>query len=212
VYYVEPEFRGKSYGKQLWEQAWQHAADRTISLDGVETMVEKYANMGLQRTFDLSGYRFNSNSAVNVEIKTNITREINKEEIITYDEKLFGHNRSRLITNWLKQYPAIEARNDANNLIGFAILRNACEGYRLAVYANDQQTAIDLIATHCKTVPNSTIDIDIPHANTSAMELVEKFNMEWIDDLNRMVHRVQNSAQLSMKTENIYGITAWEIG
>ncbi len=213
LYYVEPKFRGMNLGRTIWNKAWERVSDQTISLDGVETMVDKYETMGFKKFYPFSGYRFGTSQFANLTPCSKIETPINMQEVIAYDKKIFGQDRTALLTVWCKTNAvSFIVKDEEGEICGLSWLRKACEGYRISLYANSYQTALDLIIANCKTLQDTTIDIDLPHQNPGAMELLKNFKMEWVDNVTRMMRPHNGDAIPALQIDQIYGISSWEIG
>ena len=58
LYICHPDFRGRGYGRRVWEAGMVHLGDRTIGLDGVPAQQQNYRSMGFEpayRTWRYSG-------------------------------------------------------------------------------------------------------------------------------------------------------------
>ncbi|MFN7104637.1 MAG: GNAT family N-acetyltransferase, partial [Pseudorhizobium sp.] len=51
LYICHPAYRGKGYGRLVWEAAMAHLRGRTIGLDGVPEQQGNYAGMGFSPTY-----------------------------------------------------------------------------------------------------------------------------------------------------------------
>lgn len=56
LYIVHPDFRGKGYGKAIWETGVASAGDRTIGLDGVAAQQDNYRKAGFEPAYSTIRY------------------------------------------------------------------------------------------------------------------------------------------------------------
>jgi hypothetical protein len=212
LYFVEPSYRGKMYGRKIWDYAWATIHDKVVALDGVETMVDKYKTMNFVKYCPFSGYRFNTKQFAQQIVENKVEPVSDIQAVIQYDKMIFGQDRSTLLKVWLrKNVSALVVKNENGEICGLGMMRKANEGYRLALYANSYQIAHDIIVSHCQSL-DDTVDIDLPHNNKEAMQLLQKYKMQFIDDLTRMLCYHNSALTHSMRIDLIYGITSWEIG
>ncbi|KAL0487913.1 N-acetyltransferase [Acrasis kona] len=224
TYIVLKEYRKMGYGKKLWDRAWEHVCkdDITIGLDGVEDMQGAYQNLGFVPTFKSCRYRSTAGQIAEiskdlnrVDIIIKNARNVDFEDLVTFDTKHVGAPRSVFLKNMIERQDAHSAVafDPSGRMIGFAILRQSIDGYKFAqFYAERTDVAQELFINLCERVPQKSvfIFIDQPIVSRGNKDLHEIFNMELIARCARMLYNPSDAFK-NLPLDNIYG-TIWEFG
>ncbi|CAD5110817.1 DgyrCDS181 [Dimorphilus gyrociliatus] len=152
------EFRGRRYGKLVFEAVVKALGNRIIYLNALHAAIPMYVNRwrfsktclegfmqcGILRLADV--YK----KLENVDLGTTKIEFVDKkedviDEIIDYDSSICSFERRRYVRNWImkEDYLAVLARDSAGKIIGWAGVRATLEtGYRLSpVYASCDKLA-----------------------------------------------------------------------
>ncbi len=192
VYIVIPEYRGGRVGVALQRRVAIHAGNRVAGIDAVENKVKNYSFFGFKSAYKIIRYEMAARPA-GKEIKTVDLTEYPFEKLTGYDRQFFPADRTKLMSEWIKQKPSGTALGIIKNgaLTGYGVIRKAYHGYRLEpMYAEDRETAEDLLlALVDRAEPGAPVYLNIPMPNAAACELTEKYNMKAVISLVRMYTR-----------------------
>jgi GNAT superfamily N-acetyltransferase len=226
AYQVLREYRGKGYGKTLWDFGMDYAKNdgSTIGLDGAVAQQNNYKKIGFVEAFYT--YRYVTDSRVIREIaqKNQSTtslelkdaNDVPFDQVLQYDTKYVGAPRSGFLKNLIKREDAhaLVALDKNNQIMGLAVLRASMEGHRFGpLYAETHQIARELFITLSNKVEGK-IFIETPKTKReeNVQELHEEFNMEICGENSRMYIKGKSEKDFSsLPTTNIYGII-FELG
>jgi GNAT superfamily N-acetyltransferase len=213
LYMVHPEFRGKGYGKMLWNRGMASASDRTIGLDGVVAQQENYRRAGFETAFRTIRYggvpRISQPSpasaavfAVSPEKMTGLMR---------YDARIFPGHRYSFLSAWCgapeKRKSVTVGRGGA--IRGYGTVRRCFEGHKIGpLFANDAETAGAIFEALAAEAKNGRVYLDVPVDNAAAITLAESYGLEPVFETARMYR----GPAPSMPLDRIYGITTLELG
>jgi ribosomal protein S18 acetylase RimI-like enzyme len=225
AYQVLRDYRGKGYGKQLWDYAMEYAyADgRTLGLDGAVAQQNNYKKIGFVEAFYSYRYRTDASNIRKIAENNKYTSgfelksamNVSFDDVLAYDTKYVGAPRSKFIKSLL-------TRNDAKSLvalngkkiIGLAVIRKSMEGWRFGpLYAESSQIARELFVSLSDKV-QGTVFIETPKVKRgeNIMEIHEEFEMKECGENSRMYIKGQSEKDFAkLPTANIYGII-WELG
>jgi len=218
LYIVQPKFRGKGYGKMLWDFVMNSLADcKTVGFSGVLGRVEDYKKSGFvpygydTRWYGLPVFPQNEvKSANHISIKK-IT-DILFEKLVDYDARVFAVRRENFLVKWfaMSEAHALVAVDDNDVICGYGVISATTEGYKIApLYAESESIAEKLFGSLCRCVGNiKTIYIDTAESNPSAATLVRRAGLEKILSTMRMYRGQPPETQ----NEKMFGLTALELG
>ncbi len=214
LFIVHKDYRNKGLGNKLWHFRRDLLISRlhsnaSIGMDGVLAMQPFYNKGGFNIAFRDERYEFNSQ---NIPASSNVSL-INQEDvtdIIEYDQIHFGFQRSNFLINWL-QMPESKAVKYSENdkILGYAVIRKADKGYKIGpLFADNPAVAEELFKSSLSIAPDNLIYLDIPTTNQNAIDLVEKYNGNYVFECARMYYGTPPKIDIN----NIYGITTFELG
>ncbi|MGR9100950.1 MAG: GNAT family N-acetyltransferase, partial [Gammaproteobacteria bacterium] len=182
LYIVVPEYRGKGYGKELWNTAVERLKGRCIGLDGVVEQQENYKKRGF--LFAYRNIRFeyrpgkkreNGNSPAAIPL-TSAYLDVLSE----YEKDCFPANRHGFLKSWLDMPHAKPIGCFLGNVLqGYGVIRKCREGYKIGpLFADNADIAETIFTELCSDVkPGQPVFFDVPEVNRKAMEMVESRNM-----------------------------------
>jgi ribosomal protein S18 acetylase RimI-like enzyme len=223
AYQVLPQYRGKGYGKTLWDYGMEYAYNdgRTVGLDGALAQQENYKKVGFVQAF--YAYRYGTHSdnikktsdtiqyCTGLEMKK--ATELPFEQVLSYDTKYVGAPRSGFLRNLIERP---DARTgvvlDQGEIVGFACLRESQEGYRFGpLYAETPLIARDLFVSLSRQV-DGNVFIETPVVTRELPEIHTLFEMKECGENARMYVQGKNSINFgALPIDNIYSIV-WELG
>lgn len=211
---VKPEFRSKGLGRELWNIRKKLLLARlregaSIGMDGVVSMQSFYAKGGFTNShrdvrMEGKGKKYNYSESVSP------LGENKLAELIAYDKLCFGFDRSVFITNWVKQSNAKTFTYVSKGIFkGFAVIRKAVQGYKIGpLFADDKNTAVELLKACSSAVVDDLFYLDIPLLNREAYELANDFQLKEVFECGRMYF----GKPPQVPVEKIFGVTTFELG
>lgn len=211
---IDPEYRSKGLGRELWYQRRDLLLSRlkpgaSIGMDGVLAMQDFYAKGGFKIAFrderhEKLGEVFNIHNSI-----SNITKE-DYNDVIEYDKKYFGFQRSKFLIPWLELPGSISIKFVENEKIkGISILRKANHGYKICpLFADNEVIAEELYKACLNSAIDEPVYIDIPMINESAVKLKRKYKTTYVFECARMYY----GSPPEINMNNVYGITTFELG
>lgn len=210
-YIVKKGYRDKGFGIQLTKVALDYAKGRNIGGDAVIENLEMYSKLGLTLDHYNARYEFR---AKNIEIINKNVAKLNTEnleELIRYDEEVFGYNREKFLRLWL-------TRNDTNSFVykekgevkGYGVIRKCFSGYKIGpLFADGDKIAITLFKILVNSIKvGEIIYWDVSEICGIVSELVEKYNMKKVFATGR----IYSKGRPKLNLKKWYGITSFELG
>lgn len=210
LYIVQPAYRGKGYGIQIWNHALNYLGAVVCGLDGVPAQVENYKRSGFEYAFRqmrLATKAIHDPGLGNI----HILQPDDLEQIVAYDTRIFGTSRSAFIRSWLNmENAAVVYAANGGVIEGYAVIRKCGEGYKIGpLFADNEKVAEQLfLACHEKASPGAAVYIDMPESNKSTALFAQKYNMQLIFETARMY---KNGTPL-FPLANVFGVTSFELG
>ena len=211
---VLPEYTGQGIGTKLWFQRRDQLlsrlkTDAAIGMDGVLAMQSFYQKGGFEIAFRDERYE---KIGGDYEVHENISKikDEDFDQILVYDTKCFGVDRSRFLKNWL-QLPVSVAFKCVDNgiLKGFCMIRKVAQGYKVCpLFADNFKIADELYKACLNEVKDNPLYLDIPVINEDAVKLIKKYNATYVFECARMYY----GSPPDIPTDKIYGITTFELG
>jgi GNAT superfamily N-acetyltransferase len=211
-YIVNPKWRGRGYGQEIWQHALEHLSGRIIGGDGVVEMQDTYRQIGMKRAH--TNIRFQGQSVLvpSVEAQRCLVdvREIDFATLVAFDRAHFPADRETFLSAWLTTpghtgYGFVED----GELRGYGIIRPCHVGYKIGpLFADDQHVARELYWALAKHSDNEPVFLDIPEPNAAGLALAKELHLEPVFETARLY--IGKAPKLPM--ERIFGITTYELG
>ena len=210
-YIVKPEFRGKGYGMQLFQHAWNYLGNRNKGADGVLENLEKYAKIGLKLEHLNARYQGFGTGAGKLGQNIAMLKKIDFETVAKYDDYVFGFKRRKFLKCWISQ-PESHAYGFIKNekLLGCGVIRKCFEGYKIGpLFAENPSVANELFDSLTGSIgKKDKVFFDIPEVNKNALAIVKKHKMKKVFATGR----IYTKGQPKFPLEKCYGITTFELG
>lgn len=211
LYIVKPGYRGRGFGKKIWEKALEYLGDRNIGLDGVVSMQEDYEKYDFR--FAYRNLRFEGSLASSSKYSENLVNLKNLEtgnKIAEYDSQMFPARRDNFISRWVRQKGSKALGYLVEDkLVGYGVLRPCVTGFKIGpLFADSRGIAQELLFGLASYAGSDRIYIDIPEPNQLALDLVKRSGMKKIFETVRMYNRTIPNLPL----DRIYGVTTLELG
>jgi hypothetical protein len=211
-YVVLPGYRGQGYGLQIWKSAIEHLQGHNIGLDGVPDQVTNYMKSGFSLYHH--NYRFENIVAETPEEKDPgivSAVEIPFDLICQYDSHCFPAERRNFLESWLHMpESAALVCVENGNLQGYGVVRKCGKGYKIGPLFSENVKIAERLYRQLmsKTERNSRLYLDIPEANSEAMTLAQKYNMNRVFFTARMY----SHGKPEMASNKVFGVTTFELG
>jgi ribosomal protein S18 acetylase RimI-like enzyme len=213
LYIVHPEFRGKGYGKALWNKAMAFAGNRTIGLDGVVAQQENYRRRGFEMAYRTVRYggipEMSDKGGGGVDVGP--VTQTKLEGLLRYDAGIFPGLRYSFLTAWCG---APEKRKSVivgggSKIRGYGTIRRCFDGYKVGpLFANSPKVATALLAKLLPEAKGRPVYLDVPADNTDAIRLAEAFGLLPVFETARMYR----GEAPQMPLHRVFAVTTLELG
>lgn len=207
LYIAHPDFRGKGFGRKVWDAGMAHLDGRTIGLDGVPEQQANYRSMGFEpvyETFRWSGRITGETGADVVAVTDDLV-----PAIIAYDRSFFPAERSAFLAEWLKPPRIAKAILRGGEIHGYAVCRQCHDGYKIGpLFAQTVTDAQRLVNACAAEIGAETLHIDVPAAQAEFCAYLDAQNFTKGFTTARMYRGPAPAVQMS----GVFGITTLELG
>jgi len=212
LYIVAPEYRGRGYGRAIWEHAINYLTGEVgvecIGLDSVLASEALYKRSGFQPSYKIWQYK----GVVSRSFKR-VCPPIGERhfpDIADYDLKVFMMDRASFLHGFIFKAEAKTAEAYAGGkLAGFAVAHPCFEGYKIGpLFADDIEVARMLLESLLAELPGQTVNVKAAESNSLAIRLFTNFGMRPDSPTVRMYtsHKYQQDIRY------VYGITTRVVG
>ena len=211
LFIVDPGFRARGIGMQLYRHAMRHAGSRVVGCDGVVAMVDKYRkNGGLFLHYNNARYEGTGGGAVPRGLVP--LRDIGFDRLADYDAAHFPSRRERFLRCWIDApgHAGLAWLDSDGTILGYGVRRPCRIGHKIGpLFARDRATAELLLEGLVAGIPGEPFYLDIPVPNTAALALVQDREMVPVFSTARM-YTIPDPLPLPL--EEIFGVTTFELG
>lgn len=210
LYIVHPDFRGKGYGKAIWNAGMASAEGRVIGLDGVEAQQPSYSKAGFEPAYKTIRYGGTATavppSSLTAQAVTDKT-----DGIVRYDASIFPAPRPEFVSAWCTSRKGRKSAvvRKSGKIKGYGTIRRCYEGYKIGpLFAADADTAAALMAQLVAEANGAQIFVDVPEDNKDAAALMISIGLQPVFETMRMYRGKPPAIPL----KNVYGVTTLELG
>ncbi|MBI3366740.1 GNAT family N-acetyltransferase [Candidatus Roizmanbacteria bacterium] len=211
-YIAKPEYRGKGYGYQIWNEAMKYLSSKNVALDGVVTQQENYKKSGFKFAYRHIRYEGKGSDEKTKDNKYVIPlSKINLDLLHKYDKKIFLHDRKNFLKLWIAQPESLSIGYVKNKkLLGYGMVRKCRSGFKVGpLFADSKEIAKKLFERMRSYIgKNNLIYLDVPEPNKEAVSLSKEFNMKPMFETARMYTKEIPKTPLN----KVFGVTTFEIG
>lgn len=180
LYISHPDFRGKGYGKKVWDAGMRHLEGRSIGLDGVPAQQENYRRSGFAeqyRTWRWSGHFPPADTAAFTDIVTVTSDHL--PEMLSFDQRFFSAPREAFMEQWCRAPRLTLALMRDGVIAGYGTLRQCRQGCKIgplfAETPEDAQLLFGALANRCGA---QVLHIDVPESNAAFSAFLEGAGFE----------------------------------
>ncbi len=188
-YLVDPAWRGKGLGLQLWQAATEHAGERCIGLDGMPEQVKNYQRSGFvthYRTLRISGQPQRRPEFETAHLPVD-ARTLAR--LIEWDRTIVGYSRSHLLSNWFSGPGRWGfCSQDERGINGMIGIRQSDAGYRIGpLHAANSTVMTGLLGAALSVIPQTgCVMLDVPDFAEDMVQLCEDLGLQVLFHTYRM--------------------------
>lgn len=211
LFIVRPAFRGRGFGKALWQAAMDRAGARTIGLDAVPAQVGRYAAAGFVRAHGTTRWGGHLRGLVTTR---SLVRPLGPEDaaaVAQYDAQAFGAPRPEFLAGWLRPTATrqSEAYFEDGAIRGYGSVRRTFAGWKIGpLFADSAAIAEALLATLVTPAGTDEVAVDIPEPNLAGTALAKRLGFTAGSETTRMYRGPAPALPL----DRIFGVTTLELG
>ncbi len=210
LYIVHPDFRGKGYGKAIWEKGLSSAEGRSIGLDGVTAQQDNYRKAGFEEAYRTVRYGGVISSVPSSTLAAQVVTD-KLDGLLRYDSTIFPAPRPAFVASWCatRKDRRTALVRKSGKIRGYGTIRRCYEGYKIGpLFAQDADSAAAVLSTLAPEAKGAPVFIDIPVENKAAISLAEEMGLEPVFETARMYRGDAPSVPL----KNVFGVTTLELG
>ena len=228
---VDPKFRGKGYGKKTWDYAWcQIPENCMMSLNAEPDMVQKYETLyGFKPAwkdtkFACSAMKISCLPSTSSQLVIARTRDCQLNELVDYDESVFGYRREPLVKTALS-LPACEgwvACDQQGEILGYCNIKKMTRKETMwlvsPLYANNISVATILLKKAASFVvaedQTAVFSVTVPEINVPGLEMIKSVSTKVIYQGTRMFARVLPviMQENTSKMQRVFSLCSLTIG
>ena len=211
LFIVRPAFRGRGFGKALWQAALDRAGTRTIGLDAVPAQAGRYAAAGFVRAHGTTRWSGRLRGLVTTR---SLVRPLGPEDaaaVADYDALAFGAPRPDFLFGWLRPTATRQSEGyfEDGALRGYGSVRRTFAGWKIGpLFADSAAIAEALLATLVTPAGTDELALDIPDPNLAGTALARRLGFTAGFETTRMYRGPAPDLPL----DRIFGVTTLELG
>ncbi len=210
-YIVQPSFRGRGLGTEVWNAGIKYLGERNIGLDSVLEQQQLYERLGFRPCYKSVRHQGVGTGQERKAEGIKYLSEVPTEKLLAYDDQCFPVPRHVFTNSWIRQTGgiALASVNDGE-LSGYGLLRKCYLGYKIGpLFADDEGVAESLFSALCGHAPQGApVFLDTPATNSAALDLAKRHHMHPVFETVRMYSKEEPHLPM----ERIYGVTSFELG
>lgn len=210
-YIVRPTHRGRGHGLALWQAAMERLSGRLIGLDGVVAQQANYRKSGFVLAYNNMRMQGPARPMGPAHPGIVALEAVELQHVLRYDTELFPGERTRFITQWIRQTGSIALGFiQGGELSGYGVIRPCQVGYKIGpLFANDADIAHHLLNALTSHVPTGAqIQLDIAAGHDAARALAAQWQLQPVFETARMY----TGAAPALDLQRQFGITTFELG
>jgi ribosomal protein S18 acetylase RimI-like enzyme len=214
LYMVNPDYRGKGYGKKLWDVAMASVEGRVVGLDGVPAQEENYRRSGFEVAYRTIRYGGRPDVAFKSEPNGKTAFGIaphRLDGVVRYDADIFSAPRQAFLSSWLTGPASRKSAllHTSGRIRGYGTIRRCFEGHKIGpLFANSPGSAQLVLESLFAASAGESVTLDVPAANPAGVRLAESFGLKPVFETARMYR----GTAPTLPMRRIFGVTTLELG
>jgi len=210
LYICHPDFRGRGFGRQVWDAGMAHLAGRVIGLDGVVEQQANYGRMGFVPAYDTVRWSIERLPGLTRSgAGCNVVGEVDIAEVSAFDRAFFPESRDAFLATWLRSPRRAFVCRRQGVVAGYAVLRPCLSGYKIGpIFAAEGRTAEDLLKVCLENLQGEEVHLDVPDYQEGFRYLLGRLGFKPGFRTARMYRGEASSVQRA----GVYAITTLELG
>lgn len=214
LYMVNPDFRGKGYGKKLWNIAMASVEGRVVGLDGVPAQQENYRRSGFEVAYRTIRYGGKPDMGSSDEAGRKAILGVGADRLdglLRYDADIFLQPREAFLASWLTGPASRKSAHlhSGGRTRGYGTIRRCFEGHKIGpLFANSAPSARLVLERLFAAARGESVTLDVPVANPAGVRLAESFGLKPVFETARMYRGPAPAVPL----KRIFGVTTLELG
>lgn len=208
LYICHPDFRGRGYGREVWQRGKDHAGTRTIGLDGVAAQQENYAKDG----FVLTGRTVRLMGAMETAGESSVTDAgaDDMPDLLAMDLRATGHLRDAFLRTWFLPGPTRKTLvvQRAGGVAAFATCRKCREGTKIGPLCAESWADAEALMAQAASWGAAPLFIDVPASALDFHAALKTLHFEPVFETARMYRGALPIAS----PPPFYGIATMELG
>jgi len=209
LYICFENYRGRGFGKRVWDAGMRHLAGRIVGLDGVPEQQENYARKGFVEAYKTIRWSGRIDPlGPSPEACSSISPH-KLREIVAYDAQNFPGGREKFLGAWLQPpRQAIVVEHDGA-ITGYAVARRCHDGCKIGpLFADRLEDAKGLLNACVNLAPNETFHLDVPEMQTAFSRILEGHGMT----PSFATARMYKGGKPRLDTKSVFAVTTLELG
>lgn len=208
---IDPLYRARGIGMQLYRYAMRHAGTRTVGCDGVVAMVDKYQSDG-GLFLHYNNARYEGTGGGKMPGGLTPIRDVRFADLLSYDTAHFPASREKFLRCWISRegHFGLARLDHEGKILGYGVRRACHTGHKIGpLFARDRATAELILDGLVFGIPGEKFYLDIPVPNTAAVALVQDRKMVSVFFTARL-YSTKDPVPPSL--DEIFGVTSFELG
>jgi hypothetical protein len=179
-----------------------------ICMDGVFEMVPFYERGGFESAF--RDVRFEGVAVGASAADAILLGGSDFPEIAIYDRAFVPAAREAFLSRWIAAPGVITAGvREKGKLVGYGVVRPCRVGYKIGPLFAERAEIAELIARNLmRGIPGQNVQMDLPEANASAVDMAERFGFKMSFGCMRLYY----GPRTALPIERTFAITSLEFG
>ncbi|MDQ8023993.1 MAG: GNAT family N-acetyltransferase [Moraxellaceae bacterium] len=211
LYIVQPAFRGRGIGWQLWTQGMARLQGQVVGLDGVPAQQDNYRKSGFVLAWQNARYAGRVQHAAVVSPQVVPLQQTSLTQLLADDARVFPASREAFLRAWIAQPDAAALGWMEHGVLrGWGVIRRCQEGWKVGPLNADTPVIAEALfhALCARAGAGDAVFLDVPLPNAAAVALAESQGMRVVFETARMYKGPAPACEL----QRVFGITTFELG
>lgn len=201
LYICHPDFRGRGYGRAVWDAGMAYLGDRTIGLDGVPEQQANYRLMGFEPAYETVRW---SGVLPGQPAPRDVRPLAGTAEIGTLERACFPAPRSDFLQRWVAPPHLAAVQERDGHIRAWAVIRPCREGSKIGpLFAEDASAAIVLLDRF-----SGPVSLDVPETRLGFIDALRQRGFTPGFRTTRMYRGIPPAVDL----DRVFAVTSLELG